>query len=83
MPRRERRRAGGPARPIRTRRDYEGAAAVVKKISGQTERNSAAESRLQSLLQEMDKFDEPEDDADPDVADGYGYSGPRRRWSDE
>lgn len=72
----------GAARPIKTRRDYKGAATVVRKISDQADRESAAEKRLQSLIKEMDKFDEVEDE-DPDLSSDGGYSGPRRRWSDE
>jgi hypothetical protein len=54
--------------------------AVVKRLSSQADRDSAAEQRLQSLLRQMDEFDELEDDASPDALEGY--SGPRRRWSD-
>lgn len=71
-----------PVRPIKTRRDYEGASAIVKRISGQTVENRA-ESRLQLLLRELDKFDSPEDDASVDVSGEHDYSGPRRRWSDD
>jgi hypothetical protein len=83
MSRRNQRRAKAPARPIRTKRDYKGAAAVVRKMSGQTDRNSAAELRLQSLLREMDEFDDPEDDTSSDFPGDSIYSGPRRRWSDD
>jgi hypothetical protein len=83
MAKRERKGANLHVRPIRTKRDYEGAAAVVKTISGQADRNSAAELRLQSLLGELDKFDEPEDDASADSKEANEYSGPRRRWSDD
>ena len=72
----------GAARPIKTRRDYKGAETVVKKISDQANRDSAAEKRLQSLISEMDRF-ESEDDDDADLSPGGGYSGPRRRWSDD
>ena len=72
-----------PARPIKTRRDYQGASAVVKRLTAQSDRSSADEARLQSLLQEMDKFDSTEDDADMDFGEGDDYAGPRRRWSDE
>jgi hypothetical protein len=72
----------GAARPIKTRRDYKGAASVIRKISDQAERESAAEKRLQSLIKEMEKFDG--DDGDEDEASaGGGYAGPMRRWSDE
>ena len=71
------------ARPIRNRRDYDGAAAVVKRISSQTDRDSAAEMRLQSLLRELDKFEDTEEDLTADFPEEYNYSGPRRRWSDE
>lgn len=70
-------------RPISSRRDFEGASAVVKRLSGQKSADSAAELGLQALLRAMDRF---EDTADADVNDGmddYRYSGPRRRWSDD
>ena len=78
----DRRKPNGRARPIKTKRDYEGASAVAKRLS-QTERDSAAELRLQSLLQEMDRFDEAEDDALEDPSAEFVHSGPRRRWSDD
>jgi hypothetical protein len=77
MPKRA--RPNGFARPVTTRRDYENAAAVVKRLSKQSDRDSAAELRLQSLLKELDRFDELEDEV---VDDAEGYPGPRRRWSD-
>ena len=77
MPKRA--RANGFARPVRTRRDYENASAVVKRLSNQSDRDSAAERRLQALLKELDQYDELEDEVEDDPAD---YSGPRRRWSD-
>ena len=80
MTKRERKR---PVRPIKTKRDYEGASAVVKGISGQKDRDSAAELRLQSLLQELDKFDSQDDDVDEDSPEDYGHPELRRRWSDE
>jgi hypothetical protein len=78
-----RRKHNGRARPIKTKRDYKGAAAVVKQLSGQAGRDSAAELRLQSLLQEMDKFEEIEEEASADLPEEYDYPGPRRRWSDD
>lgn len=81
MTKRNRRKAAGPARPIKTKRDYEGAAALAKRMSGEADRNSAAKLRLQSLLRELDKFDAPEDDTSTDLPEEY--SGPRRRWSDD
>jgi hypothetical protein len=39
--------------------------------------------RLQSLLRELEKFDEQEDDSGADLPEDYDYSGPRRRWSDD
>ena len=70
------------ARPIRTKRDYESAATVAKQLSVRSDRDSAAELRLQSLLREMDKFDDSEDDADAYVPGHGDYPGPLRRWSD-
>ncbi len=83
MTKRTRRKARGPARPVKTKRDYERAAAVVKRLSGQADRDSAAELRLQSLLRELEKFDDQEDETGADLPEHYGYSGPRRRWSDD
>jgi hypothetical protein len=73
-----------PTRPIKTRRDYTGATAVARELSAESERDSAAEVRLQSLLRELDRFDLQEEEADgQDSSDEYGYVGPRRRWSDD
>ena len=71
-----------PVRPIKSKRDYAGASAVVKRMTGQTGGDSEAELRLQALIRELDKFDDPEDEADADIPTEY-YSGPRRRWSDD
>jgi hypothetical protein len=70
-------------RPVRTKRDYEGAKSVIKRLSSQADRDSAAELRLQSLLRELDKFDDQEDETSTDLPEEYDYSGPRRRWSDD
>ena len=78
MPKRT--KANGFARPVTTRRDYENASAVAKRLSNQSDRDSAAERRLQALLKELDEYDELEDEEE-DSAD-LRYSGPRRRWSD-
>ncbi|MDH3287545.1 MAG: hypothetical protein OEP48_07465 [Betaproteobacteria bacterium] len=83
MTKRGRTRAKDPARPIRTKRDHEGAAAVAKTMSGQADRDSAAELRLQSLLRKLDEFDESEDHARADFPEDQEYLGPRRRWSDD
>jgi hypothetical protein len=77
------RKPNGSARPIKTKRDYKGAADVVKRLSGQDGRDSTAELRLQGLLHEMDKFEEIEEDASADSPEEYDYPGPRRRWSDD
>jgi hypothetical protein len=83
MTKRNRKRSNGPARPIKTKRDYERASMLVKRFSGQTSLDSTAELRLQSLLRELDKFDEPEEDTSENNPEDYDYSGPRRRWSDD
>jgi hypothetical protein len=73
-----------PVRPIKTKRDYEGASAVVKGMAGQNDRDHAAELRLQSLLQELDRFDnEEDDDTSADSPEDYGHPELRRRWSDD
>jgi len=75
-------KSNGVARPIKTKKDYSGAASVLEKISGQPGRETVAEKRLQSLLKEMEKFDGDGDEPDEEIEDD-GYAGPRRRWSDE
>lgn len=77
------RKHNGIARPIRSKRDYEGASAVAKRLSAQATRDSAAELRLQALLLEMDKYDQTEEDSDADLPEDYDHTGPRRRWSDD
>lgn len=72
-----------PARKIRTGRDFERASVVVKRLSGQTDANSAAELRLQALLREMDRFDDENDATSEDALEDYDYSGPRRRWAED
>jgi thioredoxin-like negative regulator of GroEL len=83
MAKRGRTRANNHARPIRTKRDREGAEAIVKTMSGQADRDSAAERRLQSLLRQLDQIDESEDFESADSPPDDEYLGPRRRWSDE
>jgi hypothetical protein len=77
----KRTKANGFARPVRTRRDYESASAVAKRLSNQSDRDSAAERRLQSLLKELDRYEDLEDDSTDEPGD-LNYSGPHRRWSD-
>ena len=71
------------ARPIKTKRDFEGASGVVKNLTRQADRDSTAEIRLQELLRELDKYEELEEEADEDSTGEMEYSGPRRRWSDD
>jgi hypothetical protein len=79
MPKRA--RANGFARPVRTRRDFDNASAVAKRLSSQADRDSAAERRLQSLLKELDRYEDLGEE-DPDDEEDLRYSGPRRRWTD-
>lgn len=44
--------------------------------------DSAAESRLQAALRELDKLDILDDDGSADIPESYDHSGPRERWSD-
>lgn len=78
-----RRKAPERVRPIKTKRDFEGASNVVKKLSGQGDRDSTAEIRLQALLRELDKFEDAQEDSGDEVPEDIEYSGPRRRWSDD
>ena len=77
----KRARANGFARPVRTRRDFENASAVAKRLSSQADRDSAAERRLQSLLKELDEYEDLGDE-EPNDEEDLRYSGPRRRWGD-
>jgi hypothetical protein len=83
MTKRHPKRPNGHVRPIRTRRDFDGASAVLKTLSTRSDRDSPAERRMQALLQELDRYDETGDEAEEDSALDEGYPGPRRRWSDE
>jgi len=83
MTKRNQRRPNKLARPIRTKRDYDGASAVAKRLSGQKRRDSSAEQRLQSLLHELEKYDDAEEDQTADLPEDNEYAGPHRRWSDE
>ncbi len=71
------------ARSIKTRRDFEGAALVVNRLAGNSEPDTAAETRLKQLLRELDKLDLPQDDTDADLSSDDDYPKPGRRWSDE
>lgn len=70
-------------RPIKIKRDFDGAKTVVKRLKSAPKHDSAAELRLQSLLKEMDRFEEIADDADDETTDVSAYAGPNRRWSDD
>jgi hypothetical protein len=83
MTKRDRKRTDAPARPIKTKRDYDHAANLAKRLSGQKSLDSTAELRLQSLLRELDKFEDPDEVAGEGDPEDYDYSGPRRRWSDD
>lgn len=78
----KRKKPGGSTRPIRTERDYSGAAAVVKEIGGRSNLESAEELRMRALIREMERFEDQDDDipADPDADE---HTGVRRRWSDD
>lgn len=71
------------ARPIKTERDFKSAVSVVRTIVNQSDRESAAEKRLQSLIREMEKFDAADDDDTPAVSEDDSRGGPQRRWSDD
>ena len=83
MTKREHKRTEGPARPIKTKRDYEHAATLAKRLSVQKSLDSTAELRLQSRLRELDTFDEPDETGAEGDSEEYAYSGHRRRWSDD
>ena len=83
MTRQGRKKTEHHARAIKTKRDFAGATDVARGLAGESERDSAAEKRLQLLLKELDKFDTPEDDAEADFPVDDDFPGPGRRWSDE
>jgi recombination DNA repair RAD52 pathway protein len=70
-------------RPITSKRDYERALSVTQRLLAHPNRDTEEEKRLKALLEEMDRYEEFEEDADDDFADDSLYTGPRRRWSDE
>ena len=70
-------------RPIKTKRDFAGVTAAIKHLAGKSEKDAAAELRLELMLKELDKFDPPEDDTDADNSVDDDFPGPGRRWSDE
>lgn len=71
------------ARPIKSKRDYEQAMSITQRLLAHPNRDTEEEKRLKALLEEMDRFEEVDDDADDDFSDDSFQSGPRRRWSDE
>ncbi len=83
MTQRKPKRPNGHVRPIRTRRDFDGASAVVKTLSTRSDRDSRAEQRMLALVHELEKYDEIEEEAAEDSMSGEDYPGPRRRWSDD
>lgn len=70
-------------RPIKTERDYKGAALAAKKLLDQAGDESAEERRLQALIKEMEKYDNQDLDEDSDAGAEDIYDLPRRRWSDD
>ena len=76
-------KSGRAARPIRSRRDLAGAKAVAQRLADGGTRDASAEARLQSLLHEMERFDETGDELDEALPGDGDYGGPHRRWSDD
>ena len=76
-------KVNGRARPIKTKRDFERASTVAKQLSVRADRDSSAELRLLSLLRELDRFDDADDEMDADLSGEPNYPGPRRRWYDD
>ena len=70
-------------RSIKSKRDFEGASAVVKTLAKEEKKDAAAELRMQLLLKELDNFDPPENDLDGDDFSDDGFSGSGRCWSDQ
>lgn len=70
-------------RPIKSLRDYKGAALAANKLLVEAEQESAEERRLQALIKEMEKFDDQDADEDDGGSAEHGYDLPGRRWSDD
>lgn len=73
-------------RPIKIKRDLDGAKGVVKRLRAAPKRDSAAEQRLQALLAEMDRYEQSaseDGEGDEDFSDTSLGGGVRRRWSDD
>jgi hypothetical protein len=70
-------------RPIKSIRDYKGAALAANKLLVQAEQESAEERRLQALIKEMEKFDDQDGDGDDGDGADNSYELPGRRWSDD
>ena len=83
MSKQSRKKIQHPVRPIKTKRDLAGVTVVVERLAEKSEKDAAAELRLQLLLKELDRADEPEDDVDTDLSADDDYPRPGRRWSDE
>ncbi|MGH8678967.1 MAG: hypothetical protein ACREUQ_11515 [Burkholderiales bacterium] len=64
-------------------RDAEIAAAGFTNLPEQAGRESAAELRLLSLISEMEKFDDLEEDDVPEPSVDEDFSGPHWHWSDD
>ena len=78
-----RKKSARVVRPIKSKRDFAGVTSVVEELSEKPGKDDVAELRLQMLLKELDRFEEPEEDADSDFSDDAAYANPRRRWSDD
>jgi len=83
MTKQDRKQTQHCVRPIKTKRDFEGVTAVVNRLADKSDRDAAAEQRLQLMLKELVKFDQPEDDANENLSVDYDYPRPGQRWSDE
>lgn len=70
-------------RPIKTKRNFEGARVVFKRFAEKSERDAPAELSLQLMLKELDKFDQAEGDAYADLSLDDDYPRLGGRWSDE
>jgi hypothetical protein len=77
------RRGQGIARPIKSSRDYKQALSITQRLLAHPNRDTEEEKRLKALLEEMDRFEEVDDNANDDFSDDALHGGPRRRWSDE
>ena len=83
MTRQDRRQTQHRVQPVKAKRNFDGVAAAGKGFTDKSERDLAAERRLQRMLEELEQFDQSEDDAEANIFSAGDDPRPAQRWSDE